>query len=130
MKISLKKYLKSLEEATSEELHLATKSSLQSKMHNGIKVHIFPHSGARAHTRRPDMESHHWDDLMYNMTKNLKNKPAGHYLTYSKKHQQGVVGEWMPHKNRIEVMSVLPKGKSHPNQGTIKHIVEEIIITE
>ncbi len=125
---SLKQYLTSLEEATAEEMIAASKSSLQSKVHNGIKVHVFPHSGARAHERRQDMQSHHWDDMMHNMTKSLKDKPAGHYLTYSHKHKQGVVGEWMPHKNRIELMSVLPKGKSHANAGTSKILIETIEI--
>ncbi len=128
MKLSLKQYLRFLEEATKEEEENATKSHLQTGKHHGIEVRVHPHASSQAYLRREDLHHEHWNEILSNSVKHLKNKKAGHYLSYSKKHQQGVVSEWMPHHKRLEVMTVLPKGKSHANNGTQKHFVESVIL--
>lgn len=122
---SLKEYLQFLE---NDELAGAKASALQSKEHHGIHVHVQIHPGYRAHTRRNDLKSHHWDDILSKTVHRLKDEKAGHYLTYSKKHEQGIVSEWKPHKKRLEIITVLPKGRSNARSDTQKHIVEHFEI--
>lgn len=129
--ISFKQFLESYQYngrnlPTPEEIEGAKKSNLQSKNHGDIRAHIQIHPGYRAWERRGDMKPEHWDHLVSKSIDHLKDKKAGHYLTYSHKHKQGIVSEWMPHKKRLEVITVLPKGKSFPKEGTERHIVESL----
>lgn len=109
-----------------QEIQHSKVSSLQSQNVGDIHVKVQYHPGSRALERRPDMKKHHWDDIIKRTVHSMKDKPAGHYLTYSKKHQQGIVHEWMPHKKRLELISTLPKGRSNPRPDTQKHIIEGI----
>ena len=110
----------------SQELHNQSISSLQSHNSNGIHVKVRIHPASQAQQRRPDLNHDHWKEIMHHATNTIKNKPAGHYLTYSKKHQQGFVHEWYPKEKKMELITVLPKGRNNAKSGTQRHMVESI----
>lgn len=112
------------EAVTDEELRGSKVSALQSAHINGTHMNVTIHSGHRAHERRPDMNKEHWNSILTKTQSALKNKKGGHYLLYSKKHSQGIVVQHLPHVNKVNVMTILPKGKQTAKEDTNKIVVE------
>lgn len=119
---SFKRYI-----SKDEEIERAKNSNLKSNKIQGTNMRVLIHPGSRAVERRSDMKKEHWDDIVNKAHDSLIKKPEGHYIVYSKQHQQGlVIHHEAKTKGKMDIMTALPKGKSVPRPGTSRVVVEGV----
>lgn len=127
MRMSFKLFLESYR-SKEDELKHGEDSHAKSGIHHGIHVNVLIHPKSRSVDHGNRLNSDHWNDIFSRAANHAKDKPNTHYLFYSKKHQQGFVGHWMPHKKQMDVLTILPKGRRNPKPDTKLHMMESVII--
>jgi hypothetical protein len=55
-----------------------------------------------------------------------KIKPMGEFLFYSRKLKQGIIAAWDSFKQKLKMITFLPRGKEFPKPGTEKIVMENI----
>lgn len=109
-----------------DEVNAAKVSSLQSGRVGAYKIKVSIHAGSRAYERRPDLSPKDWNDILTRAIHELRKDKSKEkdVVVYSKEFQQGVVATHIPVSRTIKIITVLPKGKGNPKQGTEKVLVE------
>lgn len=117
-----------------EEKQLAEKSSLNKKlMFRDWLINPTIHACAQAHLRRPDFDINDWKIIHSRMMAYIINNVGqikGDYVFFSKSLNQGYVVEIINSKKRINIVTVLPKGRSQPKNNTEKVIIENRVIID
>lgn len=85
------------------------------------------HAASQAKDRRPEFSLDDWKKMhakVHDHVYNDQNKTNGEHLFHSKSQDQSYVAN-VDHKNKeIRVITVLPKGKHNPKEGTKKYTME------
>lgn len=126
MRMSFKHFLESYR-SKEDEIQRGKDSNAQSGHYHGIHMNVLIHPKSRDVDHGNRLSKEHWDDILSRAAERVKSKPETHFLMFSKKHQQGFVGHWMPAKKRMDVMTILPKGKKEPGLHTKLHTMESVI---
>jgi hypothetical protein len=94
--------------------------------YNDIDFYVSDHF-LEQELKRSDITPNEFEDMMKLISKELKsdkNYDDAEYLFFIKKYQQGFILHWIPEKNRVNLITYLPRKKSTPKDGTKKIIIE------
>ena len=110
----------------------AATSTLQRKYKtNGWNIASSTHAMSQASARHPSKTPEDWQAFHRNVVHGLIKAPTKHTganLIYSTSHDHGVVAHVDHRKKEINIITVLPKGKSHTtHEGDAKTIVESLL---
>lgn len=91
----------------------------------GWEIQPTIHAASQQSIRRPDLDQEDWKRLHRNVIHGApKNIKTGEYLFFSRSFDQGYVAAY--NRKRLRIVTVLPKGRGNPKDGTTKILVEAL----
>ena len=131
---TFKEYIIEQSRTKEEELELAKNSPLFKHIKlKGWLVKSSIHASAQAEDRRKEFTLKDWKKLHIKGIAELESEnvypTSEFFLIYSKSQEQGYIVKVSWRRKDIRIITVLPKGKNTPKDGTSKLVVEGLEIT-
>jgi len=121
----MKKFSEFIAEDKEKERKQSFISTLKNLFVNGFSIRASIHAASQAFERAKHMTKERWREFFEKVTSKIKQLKLkdGDYLFYSRKAKQGSVLNL--DKDKISLITTLPRGKSFPKPGTERMMMEE-----